>query len=222
MFEKQEERNQIVAGPSQKQEGVNMSVACPRKLKKEEKRLKTPQLEENKEERTQSVAQLSQSFQRPKNASQNRKTESKIARTPQKRTFSLPKQILSKPTRKNVSGGKISSPLKLRNEKIKRVADIRAYFEAKIPRSPSFKGGGGGGITKQANSLEVRKPLVENHRTSKENSLELANLHLAIRPKNTLNQPQISLPNGHHTGELNHQPAAQDTRPKKGGINEGK
>ena len=162
------------------------------------------------------MAQPSQSFQRPKNASPNRKILSNIARTPQKRNFNLPKQILAKSTRKNASRGKIFSPLKLKNDKVKRVADIRAYFEAKTTRSPRFKGGGG--IIKPANNLEVRKPLVKNYRTSKENSLELANLHSAIRPKNTLNQPQISLPNGHHTGELNHQPAAQDTRPKRGGL----
>ena len=144
------------------------------------------------------MAQPSQSFQRPKNASPNRKILSNIARTPQKRNFNLPKQILAKSTRKNASRGKIFSPLKLKNDKVKRVADIRAYFEAKTTRSPRFKGGGG--IIKPANSLEVRKPLVYNHQASTEkngpyhqqntfrNELSLSNSHRKHHPGDTTSQ----------------------------------
>ena len=204
LFKKQEKRNQSVDRPSQKQKEVSMSVAWPRKSTKEEKRKEyiknkhkpspgpkegaqscaSPKLEENQEERTQSVAQPSQSYQRPKIASLNGKTESKIARTPQKRILSLPKQIVIKTARKNVSRGKIYSPYRVKSDKVKGVADIRAYFEAKTTRSPSFKGGGGN--TKPANSPKLRT-LVENHQTSTE----------PYHQQSTLWQPQISFTNGH-------------------------
>ena len=153
---KHEEIKQSVARPNPKQE-VSPSVAWPRTSIKNDKNKKTcpsreeegwsltkSQLEEKQEERPQSVAKPSQSCRREKNtASLNSKTESKRARNPQKKTSSLTKQILAKTPRKNVSRGKNCRPFKVKSEKIKRVADIRVYFEAKNSGSPSFKGGGG-------------------------------------------------------------------------------
>ena len=140
-----------MARPNQKKEEGNQSLARP---------------SQKKEEVNTSVAKPSQSCRRKNTASLNTKPGSKHVGSHQKKT--LTKQILTNTPRKNVSRGKICSPFKTKNEKMKRVADIRVYFEAKMSRSPSFKGGGGN--NKQAENQIQKTKLTHSN-------LDPANLH---------------------------------------------